>query len=472
MFLDMMFRKTRHIDYPGYQVYSVLVTRKTVQPSIFPALAAVFILSVCITGCVSTIRLQVERLPALNTSGIHRIAVMPFNAAGRDPVSREMTAHLTTAARNRIQGLNHFTLVDSAFIEQLQRRDGNLESFVDALFTGQITLIESKDSSSERLVTDRSTGTTRTVTTYVREVTIEFNYYFTRARDGSLIGPAAKRGTARSSSENADDLASTSSLLRDAVDNQLRTINQDLVPHTVIEHRRLSRESSKDKELRALMKYADSLVRAGNYRSALETYLDIYGSYGNIAAALNVSILHQALGETQTAAIFMQAVQAQTGNPSASTELARLNRILSDRARIASDFGAAQNPIDRVVIHASEEIRRVLPSNARVWIFHAAARDTMVSAVVDNLTADFIRRRIDIVDREHTALIEAEQLFQMSGLVSDDEFVGIANAAGANTMVIIGITGIGDMRRLQLRVLDIERRLLIFQSDTGSSWRL
>jgi len=96
----------------------------------------------------------------------------------------------------------------------------------------------------------------------------------------------------------------------------------------------------------------------------------------------------------------------------------------------------------------------------------------MIAAVIDNITADFIRRGVGIVDRENTALIEAEQRYQMSGYVSDNDFVSIGNAAGASTIVVIGITGTGAVRRLQLRVLDIERGIPILQSDTSEAWRL
>jgi hypothetical protein len=60
----------------------------------------------------------------------------------------------------------------------------------------------------------------------------------------------------------------------------------------------------------------------------------------------------------------------------------------------------------------------------------------------------------------------------MSGFVGDNDFVSIGNLAGANTIVIINITGTGDMRRLQLRVLDIERGIQTLHSDTSDVWKI
>jgi hypothetical protein len=68
--------------------------------------------------------------------------------------------------------------------------------------------------------------------------------------------------------------------------------------------------------------------------------------------------------------------------------------------------------------------------------------------------------------------MDAEQNFQMSGYVKDEDFVSIGNAVGANVIVSIDITGTGSMRRLQVRVLDLEKRIPIFQSDTSDGWKL
>ena len=215
----------------------------------------------------------------------------------------------------------------------------------------------------------------------------------------------------------------------------------------------------------------DAMVKSGSYRQALDAYLAIYQEHGNIAAAINASIVYEGLGETQTAASFMQGVFAATGSPKVRDVLNRLNMELGEAAGAAT-FDEAQSQVERVAMHASEEIQKVLPQDARVWIANNAANDNMLSAVVDNITADFIRRGICVVDRDHSLLISAEQNYQLSGFVSDDYFVSVGNAAGANIIAVIGITGTGAMRRMQVRVLDVERGVPIFQSDTNEAWGL
>jgi hypothetical protein len=127
---------------------------------------------------------------------------------------------------------------------------------------------------------------------------------------------------------------------------------------------------------------------------------------------------------------------------------------------------------ERVAAFAGEEIQRVLPRNPRVWIYNNSPNDVIAVAVADNISADFIRKGIGVVDRQNTALIEAEQRFNISGSVSDNDFISIGNIAGANSIVVIGVTGTGAMRRLQVRVLDIQRGVPIMQSDTSERWQL
>jgi hypothetical protein len=437
------------------------------KPSALPVL-----LVLMLTGCATTVRLEVQRPPTLNTSGIKRIAIMPFESASGDNAYRELAEYATTVASNITRELNYFTLVDHTEIERLRRSNQSIETYVDAVLIGRITRVSSKDGSQQYERTNRQTGVTTTYTYYTREAEIEFNYSLMKARDGSILGPVAKRGSRSHQSEDRSSLSSTTALLRPVVDNQLRLLRQDLVPHTIIENRALAKDNSKNKDLQTEMKDAQAQVVAGSYKAALESYLGIYERYNSFAAVENASILYEALGDTQVAANLMQQAFNETGNPRARDVLARLNRILQDQSTLASDYGDSQSQIEKVAAFASGEIQKVLSNNAKVWIYNNSHSVSMADAVVDNITADFIRKGIGLVDRQNAALIEAEQRFQMSGSVNDNDFVNIGHIAGANTIVTVGIAGTGAMRRLQVRVLDIERGVPLMQSDTSENWQI
>ena len=421
-------------------------------------------------GCATTIPIQVERPPTLNTSGIRRIAVMPFEVAYNESIYRDIAQHAANTASARIQETNFFTMVNPQEIDRLRSSNQSIESHVDALFSGQITRISIDRDDYESEIKDKN-GNTITYITYVTTVELDFNYYFTRARDGSLIGPVSKKASKSLSSQGGHPAAGP--MLTGLVDEQLKFLNRDIAPHIVTESRAMATEkTNKDKTLKVRMKETLALVKEGSYNAALDSYLDIYGVYKSVAAAENASILYEAMGQYQTAVNLMQQVLEETGNPAAGNVLARLNKIIQDREIIAGEYSGQSSPTEKAAAYASGEIRNILPENAMVWIFNNSGSNPLAEEVVDNLSADFIRRGINIVDRQNARLIEAEQGFQYSGSVNDNELVSIGNAAGANIIIIVGITGTGAMRRLQIRVLDIERRIPIMQSDTSDKWSL
>lgn len=419
-----------------------------------------------LTGCAPTIQLQVERPPTLNTAGIRRIAVMDFEAAGGN---RAVAQHATNVTRSRIQQLPNFQLVDHHTIMQMDRRGQNIESHVDAILTGRVTRTASERSVQQRSRKNRE-GQTVNYNVYITDAEVEFSYQLVRARDASIEGPVNRRGGMQAFSESGYEPAEP--LWLRIVEHQLATINRDLAPHTVWERRRFATDNNP--AVKDAMKAAVAQVRSGNHRQALNAYLAIYNQHQSAAAAVNASILYEVFGEFQAAAEILQRAVNDTGNPIARDAHARIARVMQDRAIVATAYSAdaPQNAAERVAIFASEQIRNVLSPSANIWFYNNSQRNAMVEAVVDNLTADFTRNGVRVVDRQNAALIEAEQNLQMSGVVNDDDIMRIGNLSGANTIVIIGITGTGAMRRLSVRVLDIERSEIIFQSDTGENWQI
>jgi len=427
-----------------------------------------FVTAALILASCATVKFEAKRTPTLDTTGIQRIAIMPFEAS--DSSYRTVASYATNVARAKIAETGHFTLVDPNEIQRLRQAGQSIESHVDALFTGQITRIGQNATATQGQRTDRSTGVTTTYTIYAREVEVQFNYGFTRARDGSLIGPVNKTGRSRSSSEDQSRVSSAEVLANQAIDNQLRLLARDVAPYTITLARTLEKEANK--ELQPQMKAAQAQVKEGAYKAALDTYLGIYNENKNIAAAINASILYEALGETRTAANFMQDVLSATGNPKARDVLARLNRELQEMAG-AAEYDDTRRQVEKVADYAKGEIQKTLPTGAKVWIHNNASSDqSMVNDVVDSLTAGFVSGGVTVIDRQSIELIMRERNFQLSGEVSDNDIVSIGNMAGANTIVIINITGTGATRRLQVRVLDVARGTLLFTSDTSENWAL
>jgi len=213
-------------------------------------------------------------------------------------------------------------------------------------------------------------------------------------------------------------------------------------------------------------------VRGGNYVAARQSYVAIWESHGSIAAAINASILYEAVGETGNAVILMQGVFETTRAPRVNQVLVRLNRELAEQAGVEA-LDEVATPVERVASHAIREVGRVLPATARVWVHNnSMVSPGMANDVIDTMISSFLSSGIPVVERQWVDLILAEQNLHLDGSVSDSDFVSVGNLAGANTIIVVGITGTGAARRLQVRVLDIATGTVIMQSGTGSEWQL
>jgi hypothetical protein len=419
-------------------------------------IALLVLLGLILMGCGPTrIPVEVERLPALNTAGIKRIAVMPFEVDNR--LYSGLALYATSSTAERIRETGRFTLVDASEVLRIQRRKQNVENYVDAMFIGRITRAVSENDAKTSEYKDKRGNVSRS-TTYYTNVEVEISYSLKMARDGRLIGPISRKGVA--STYSTDGYPSADSLFREVLASQLALVRQDIAPYKTKEMRTIAEDKTGDDAVKAEMKDALAHVKAQNYKLALQAYLGIYERHKNPAAAENASIIYEALGDTESALGIMQKVYDDTGNPTTKLVINRLNKILDDKAKLAAnEKEETQNPAGRVWAYASEEIQKVLPNGAAVWLYNNSPGNTMVEAVVDNIIADFIRKGIGI-ER------------QVSGAASDAEMVRLGNAAGAKAIVVIGIAGSGAMRRLQVRVLDIERGIPLMQSDASEGWQM
>ena len=154
-------------------------------------------------------------------------------------------------------------------------------------------------------------------------------------------------------------------------------------------------------------------------------------------------------------------------------------------AAITGATQSSQNKrINATITHAISEIEKVLPANAVVWIQKGSQGASVqrsslgvvtstggaVDTATDDITSALIQKGVRLVDRQNTALLQAEQKFQLGGNVSDQELLRIGNAAGANTLITVSVVAQGNDQRLQIRVMDIERGVPIMQSSSAKEW--
>jgi hypothetical protein len=172
------------------------------------------------------------------------------------------------------------------------------------------------------------------------------------------------------------------------------------------------------------------------------------------------------------AAGFLQTVYNDTGNPKVSDEITRLERLMAD-ARLFESYRDNQGQRDRVIALMLETLPPRLPRNAGVALINNSQNEReLAETIVNGIIEGFLSRNITVVDRRHRTLVEMERNYQLSGNVPDEEMVRIGHEAGINTFILVSVTGTRASRRLSVRMLDVERNTVIYQSPQTNEMNL
>ncbi|MDR2922095.1 MAG: hypothetical protein LBU85_01990 [Treponema sp.] len=357
------------------------------------------------------------RQPTIDTSGIQRLAVKPFeNKSGvGGPVSAQITRYLSETAERLIRNTGKFTIVAPT--------DPN----ADGLFTGEIRSFVAKDSLERREKKDKE-GNIYYEVIYNREVYLEFSYSVISSRTDMPTGTVIKQGS-NSSSGLAADISDTLTLAKSIVDSQMSGFTRDIVPTIISVNRQLMSETSKDKELKKRMKAVLTFVKNGNYDEAIRQYDEIYGEYGSDAARINAGIIRESIASD-----------------------------IASRAELSRLFNDTNGFADRAAKNAINTLYSKLPSGANITIMKTNSTErNMLDYVVNQMTKTIVQEgNLKVVDRSNQALINAEQQYQLSGNVDDNSAVSIGHQLGVHYIVICWISGEKSLRRLNQKVLNIE----------------
>jgi len=303
---------------------------------------------------------------------------------------------------------------------------------------------------------------------------MSFSYNLTRAGRGSdIIGANIRRDIIQSDiNEIHGNLKQAETLIEELIQRDMRAMGHYLAPYIITEQRRLERETSRDRAVKQRAREAEALVKAGSYRSAHDTFLGIHRDTGSFAAAFNAGLLIEVQGNLEGAAAFMQRMHTETGNLRFAAEIARLQRAMGDAGLLEAHM-RNQHQRDRVIALMVDTLPSRLPSEPRVALVNNSQNEIdLAEMVISGIMEGFLSRNITVVDRSNRALVEMERNYQFSGNVSDDEMVRIGHEAGVNTLVLVAITGSGATRHLSVRMLDIERNTILYQSPPTDEMNL
>jgi hypothetical protein len=392
------------------------------------AVGAVIVPWLGLAGCATYVPIKSVKMPAIDTSGIQRLAVKPFeNRSGVGGyVGAQLASYLTDKATQQITSAGKFTIVTPA--------DPN----ADGVFAGEIRNIVSKDSQERRERKDKE-GKIYIEVTYRRDVSLEFSYSVISTRTDMPVGTVIKQGSLSSSSgESADSVADTLALAKSIADSKMSGLTQDIVPTIVSANRKLMNETSKDKAVKQRMKTAFALVRNGSYEEAIRQFDEIDGEYGSVAARTNAGILRESIASD-----------------------------IAARARLAQFFNDRSGLADKAVKNAVDALYSKLPPGANIMIIKTnSAERNMLDYVADQMIKSLVQAgKLNVVDRSNLALVNAEQQYQLSGNVDDNSAVSIGRQLGVQYMAICWISGEKSLRRLNLKTLNIETTQIVYQTD-------
>ena len=128
--------------------------------------------------------------------------------------------------------------------------------------------------------------------------------------------------------------------------------------------------------------------------------------------------------------------------------------LLSNCASIGSGSGySLQDAIERSALEIAGEIQQ----NSRVAIVaFESVNDNLSEYIMEELSAELLKNKIRVVDRQNLQHIQNELNFQMSGYISDESAMSIGKFLGATEVITGELINVGAAYRYRVSVIDVE----------------
>jgi hypothetical protein len=114
--------------------------------------------------------------------------------------------------------------------------------------------------------------------------------------------------------------------------------------------------------------------------------------------------------------------------------------------------------LEQALGQSAEEIRAAIPENSKTAVLSIAtpspALDDYILAELEALLVN--SRSLDMVDRRELDLIRQEELYQMSGEVSEETARRIGAKIGAQFIISGSLVPVGNVFRLRIKILEVE----------------
>jgi len=124
----------------------------------------------------------------------------------------------------------------------------------------------------------------------------------------------------------------------------------------------------------------------------------------------------------------------------------------------SSPKASGSDDLDATIREASDYLNGNLPAKSKIVILNVQSDSAALSNyIIDELIANAVNdRNFEVVDRQQLDLIRAEQNFQYSGEVDDNDALSIGKFFGAQVIVSGRVSQVGDRYRFTIRALEVQ----------------
>jgi TolB-like protein len=111
---------------------------------------------------------------------------------------------------------------------------------------------------------------------------------------------------------------------------------------------------------------------------------------------------------------------------------------LSDATLVEEKYSDNDGHVATVIKQVASELTAKVSGTSILSILNTSSSEAQLADfVVDGLTSSLVNNtKLSVIDRQNSALLNAEKQFQMEGSVSDESAVFIGHELGVNTMVL------------------------------------
>lgn len=166
---------------------------------------------------------------------------------------------------------------------------------------------------------------------------IRFTYWVISTSTDKLIAAKTfeKSNSHSVKAENSSSIKSFKQLFREILQANLGYVARQLAPYEVMERRVMMKDKTDDPR----MEQADNYVTGNIYDNALDIFLEVWYDNQNPAAGVNGAIMHEVLGDIDSALKLIEEVIDVNAESKVMDEYNRLKRVKEDLLRLEEQMG-------------------------------------------------------------------------------------------------------------------------------------